>query len=138
MAAGAVYEIRNAQNYFGAPVLTGVYAGSPIAVPMPGASSGEIFNAFVVRTTSPGSGNLAPTVAITTPANNASFTAPATIAITASAADSDGTVTKVDFYQGATLLGTDTAAPYSFAWNNVTGAEVVTAPALSVALHTSE
>src|SRR6185503_17671505 len=64
-------------------------------------------------------GNNPPTVSITSPANGASFTAPANITINATASDSDGTVTKVDFYQGTTLLGTDTTSPYSFAWNNV-------------------
>jgi len=47
------------------------------------------------------------------------FIAPATIAIAATAADSDGTVAKVDFYQGTTLLGTSTTAPYSFTWTSV-------------------
>ena len=63
--------------------------------------------------------NLAPLVSITSPANNAVFTAPANITINASASDSDGTISKVEFYQGTTLLNTDTAAPFSFAWNNV-------------------
>jgi hypothetical protein len=63
--------------------------------------------------------NLAPAVSITGPANNAVFTAPASITINANASDSDGTISKVEFYQGATLLNTDTVAPYSFAWNNV-------------------
>ena len=47
------------------------------------------------------------------------LTAPATITLTASAADSDGTIAKVDFYAGSTLLGTATTAPYSVAWNDV-------------------
>lgn len=64
-------------------------------------------------------GNTPPTVSITAPANNASFTAPANITIQATAADADGSVTKVDFYNGATLLGTDASSPYSYAWNNV-------------------
>ena len=63
--------------------------------------------------------NTPPTVSITSPANGATFTAPANITINANASDSDGTVSKVDFYQGTTLLGTDTTSPYSFAWNNV-------------------
>src|SRR6476646_1841136 len=63
--------------------------------------------------------NTPPTVSITSPANGATFTAPANITINATASDSDGTVTKVDFYQGTTLLGTDTTSPYSFARNNV-------------------
>ncbi|QMU31022.1 DUF4082 domain-containing protein [Adhaeribacter radiodurans] len=64
--------------------------------------------------------NPAPTVAITSPANGATFTAPASITINANAADtSPGTVSKVDFYNGTTLLGTDVSSPYSFAWSNV-------------------
>jgi glucose/arabinose dehydrogenase len=64
-------------------------------------------------------GNTAPTVSITSPANNATFTSPASIVINASAADSDGSVTKVDFYNGAALLGTDATAPYSYTWTGV-------------------
>jgi hypothetical protein len=72
--------------------------------------------------------NLAPSVAITSPANGAgvgtSFT------ITATAADSDGTITSVAFYDGATLLGSDATSPYSFAWNGVPlGSHVLTAQA---------
>jgi chitinase/chitodextrinase len=64
-------------------------------------------------------GNVNPTTAISSPANNASFNAPATITINATATDSDGTISKVDFYNGTTLLGTDTSNPYSFSWTGV-------------------
>jgi GH18 family chitinase/chitodextrinase len=64
-------------------------------------------------------GNSAPTTSITSPANNASFAAPASITISASASDSDGTIAKVEFFQGSTRLGEDTSAPYSFTWSNV-------------------
>ncbi len=60
-----------------------------------------------------------PTVSITSPANNSSFTPLATITITADAADANGTVTKLDFYNGATLLATDVTSPYSYTWNSV-------------------
>jgi predicted phage tail protein len=63
--------------------------------------------------------NVAPTVSITTPVNNAAFVAPASITINANAADTDGTISKVDFYNGTTLLGTDTISPYSYGWTNV-------------------
>ena len=53
---------------------------------------------------------LAPAVSITSPANNASFIAPANITINATASDSDGTISKVEFFQGTTLLNTDTVA----------------------------
>ena len=63
--------------------------------------------------------NVAPAVSITAPANNASFTAPATISITATATDSDGTIANVQFYNGSTLLGSDGTSPYSISWTNV-------------------
>ncbi len=67
-----------------------------------------------------GSGtNVPPVVNITAPANNATFTAPANITLQAAASDTDGTVIRVDFYNGATLLGTDSTAPYSYVWNGV-------------------
>jgi hypothetical protein len=64
--------------------------------------------------------NQAPSVTLTAPANGSSFTAPANLTLTATATDSsDGTVAKVEFYNGTTLLNTDTTTPYSYAWNNV-------------------
>lgn len=62
--------------------------------------------------------NQPPTVSITSPSNGASFTAPANITINASANDSDGTINKVEFYRGTTLLGIDVSAPYSFNMSN--------------------
>ncbi len=41
-----------------------------------------------------------PAVALTQPASGTSFTAPATVNLTATASDSDGTVTKVEFFNG--------------------------------------
>lgn len=64
-------------------------------------------------------GNTAPTVSLTAPANNATYTAPANITIDAIASDSDGTISKVEFYNGASLLNTDTSAPYSYNWSSV-------------------
>ena len=63
--------------------------------------------------------NKVPTVSLTAPMNGATFGAPATISISANASDSDGTISRVDFYQGATLLGTRTAAPYTITWSGV-------------------
>jgi RHS repeat-associated protein len=61
----------------------------------------------------------APTVSLKSPANNAVFAPGATIPLTASAADADEIVTKVEFFSGGMLLGTQFLAPYSIAWNNV-------------------
>ena len=62
--------------------------------------------------------NVPPSVSITSPAAGATFTAPATITINAAAADSDGTVSKVEFFANGTLVGTDTAAPFNVVWTN--------------------
>jgi len=61
----------------------------------------------------------APAVTLTSPIANASYNAPANITLTAVASDTDGTISKVEFYNGTTLLGTKTSAPYSFSWQNV-------------------
>ncbi|MDB5274029.1 MAG: domain containing protein [Chitinophagaceae bacterium] len=63
--------------------------------------------------------NVNPTVSITSPLNNAKFTAPATVSIAATATDSDGSIAKVEFYNGTSLLGTATTSPYAFSWTNV-------------------
>jgi hypothetical protein len=60
-----------------------------------------------------------PAIAITSPATTATFTAPATINLAATATVSSGTITNVSFYNGTTLLGTDNTAPYSYSWSNV-------------------
>ena len=64
--------------------------------------------------------NTAPTVGITSPAENAAFTAPTTITITATASDADGSVKQVDFYAGQTLIGTAVRAPFRVSWNVTT------------------
>ncbi len=66
-----------------------------------------------------GSGNRAPTATLTAPANGSTFTAPATVSLTATASDPDGTIARMEFYNGTTLLNTDTTSPYSFTWSNV-------------------
>jgi len=63
--------------------------------------------------------NLPPTVSVTGPAAGATFTAPASITLTADAGDSDGTVSSVTFYAGVNQIGIDATAPYSVPWNNV-------------------
>ncbi len=91
-----------------------------------GDSTGGPLCAVQVRTVpAPGT---PPTVAITSPANNA--TVGVNFTIQATAAD-DGTITKVAFFDGTTQLGSDvTTPPYSYAWNGAPeGAHVLTAVA---------
>lgn len=62
--------------------------------------------------------NAPPSVALTAPANGAGFTAGSTITVSAQASDSDGSVSRVEFFRGSTSLGVDTSAPYSVSWSN--------------------
>ena len=59
------------------------------------------------------------TAALTSPANNARYNAPAAISLAATASTPTGSIVKVEFYQGATKLGEDTSAPYEFVWTDV-------------------
>ncbi|MFN4161898.1 MAG: glycosyl hydrolase family 18 protein [Stenotrophomonas sp.] len=66
-----------------------------------------------------GSGsNQPPSVSLTSPAAGASFTAGSSITVSANASDTDGSVSKVEFFRGGTSLGIDTSAPYSVTWAN--------------------
>ena len=64
--------------------------------------------------------NAIPTVNITSPSNNSSFSQGTAITISASANDLDGTIAKVEFFDGATKIGEDTSSPFSYVWNNAT------------------
>lgn len=60
------------------------------------------------------------TASLNSPANNATYTAPATISLAASATASPGQiVSKVEFYQGTTKLGEDSTSPYTLTWSSV-------------------
>ncbi len=61
--------------------------------------------------------NQSPTVSLTSPSNGASFRSPAKITLAANAADPDGSVARVEFFNGGTKLGQDTSAPYRYTWN---------------------
>lgn len=63
--------------------------------------------------------NALPAVALTAPANNATYVAPASVTVAATATDSDGTIARVEFLRNGTLLAADTAAPYTYAWTGV-------------------
>ena len=60
---------------------------------------------------------------ITSPANNLNYAVPASIQLIAAAADSDGTISQVQFYRNKTLLGTaakqGNTNSYLLNWDNV-------------------
>ncbi|MDJ1468827.1 Ig-like domain-containing protein, partial [Xanthocytophaga flava] len=74
--------------------------------------------------------NQAPVVAITSPSNNTSFTSGNAITITASATDSDGKVSKVEFFAGTSKIGESTTSPYTLNWTpSAAGTYAITAKA---------
>ncbi len=72
----------------------------------------------VISTGAAGGVNAPPSVSITSPVTNTTFAVGSTINIQASAGDSDGSVTKVEFFNGTTKLGEDTGSPYAYALTN--------------------
>lgn len=60
------------------------------------------------------------TVSLTAPTNGSVHQAGVNVTLSATATASKGyTLSKVEFYQGTTLIGGDTSAPYSIVWNSV-------------------
>ena len=100
-------------------VWSNVAAGSYALTAKATDNAGATTTSAAINITVNVSGNQPPTVSITTPANNSTFAAPANLTVKANATDSDGTIAKVEFFVGGTLIGTDTVAPYSASWSNV-------------------
>src|SRR5439155_9452796 len=63
--------------------------------------------------------NQPPTVSLTSPTAGATFTAPATIAMTATASDPENRLIKVDGYAASTLGGSSTTAPFAASFSSV-------------------
>ena len=60
-----------------------------------------------------------PSISITSPTNGSVFTAPATIPLAATASETGGSVANVEFFNGATALGTVSTAPYTTTAQNL-------------------
>ncbi len=63
--------------------------------------------------------NQPPIVSLSSPTKSNSFIAPATITIDATASDPDGSIIKVEFYQGNVKIGEKTSLPYTITWKEV-------------------
>jgi unsaturated rhamnogalacturonyl hydrolase len=71
-----------------------------------------------------------PSVRIVSPVESSSYHSGADIPVTVNASDIDGTVTRVDFYEGGVLLFSDDEPPWEFIWENAAeGSYVLTAVA---------
>jgi xyloglucan-specific exo-beta-1,4-glucanase len=72
----------------------------------------------------------APTVTVAISSSASSICSGKAVTLTSTVTVSNGTISKVDFYDGTTLLGTSTASPYTFSWTNATvGTHTVSAKA---------
>ena len=77
-----------------------------------------------------GFANLPPVVIISTLNNIVTYSSPAKIKMSATVDYRDGTIRKVEFFAGATLLKTDRKSPYNFSWKNISpGTYTLTAKA---------
>ena len=76
--------------------------------------------------------NMPPAVTLIAPAHGTIYAQPTNITITATASDSNGSVTNVEFFrEGNIKLGEDASSPYSFTWSNAPpGTYVITARAM--------
>jgi hypothetical protein len=82
--------------------------------------SGSALTAFYVDDmTLTANANPSPTVTLTSPADGSSYAAPAGISLAATVVANGHTITKVQFYNGTSLLNEDTTAPYSYNWTGV-------------------
>ena len=70
-----------------------------------------------LKITASTSTNGPPAVSLTAPVNGATFTAPATVSMAASASDPENRMLSVDFYAGTTLVSRDASSPYSASWS---------------------
>ena len=73
--------------------------------------------------------NVPPTCSLTSPLAGSSFIAPAVITVSASASDSDGSVTQVEFFVNNVSIGIDATAPYSVAYTSTPGTKAFKAVA---------
>ncbi|MDR1759324.1 MAG: hypothetical protein LBR60_02215, partial [Fibrobacter sp.] len=75
--------------------------------------------------------NKSPVTSIISPDNNKLFLPGETIEIAASASDPDGSIAKVEFYNGAAKLGEKTGTPYTFSWTTASdGVHAITVKAI--------
>jgi hypothetical protein len=128
------YDPGEGVPYFSNPDVT--YMGVPTGIPS--GQTNQSDNARVIRNTlaavaafrSP-SGNIPPTVTLTSPLHESEIIALESAPLAATVTDSDGTISEVRFYRlksdadydfsnfGSTLLATDTGSPYSHTESSV-------------------
>ncbi len=137
MASAATTGKNNVDNveqvYVAAPSQAGTYT---VTVSLDGTltTANQTYSLILTGGTSVES-NPPPTIALTSPSTGDVFLPNAPVSLTATATDlalggGPGTVSKVEFFNGSTLLGVDTTAPYSLSWTpSSSGTYTITAQA---------
>jgi calcineurin-like phosphoesterase family protein/Big-like domain-containing protein/purple acid phosphatase-like protein/lectin family protein/Calx-beta domain-containing protein len=115
-----VYVALNGQPLFGG-IVTNASSGSGTIGLYCWNNAGVTFDNVEVIPAPP---NNPPTIALTTPAPDASFLPPVDITLSANAADADG-IRQVEFFAGQELLGISHQPPYLLVWSNVPPGEYV-------------
>jgi len=139
LSPGDQYVIQDAQNFYGPPVVSGTYSGSPVAIPMTGltkaapigfatpAHTAPQFGTFIVLPVGASSGapprssdTTPPSVSILSPLSGASVSG--SLTVSTSASDNVG-VAGVQFLLDGSDLGSQiTTAPYSIVWDTTKAA----------------
>lgn len=125
-----VYLTLSSQVVYG-DIVTVAYT-KPSTNPLQTSEGGEAasFTAQAVTNNRTAPVNSPPAISISSPTKSTAFIAPATVTIEATASDSDGSVAKVEFYNGTAKLGELTSAPWSYTWKEVSeGTYSITATA---------
>jgi hypothetical protein len=97
----------------------GTYFFAVTAYTASGVESGFSTELTYTAVVTPPPPTLPPSVVLTAPASGTSYTAPATVNLSANVTTNGHTITQVQFFNGSTLLGADTVPPYVLAWSGV-------------------
>ena len=90
----------------------------------------DIYQKLLENEVSSKPANQNPVISITSPTNNEQFENNTNISIEVSATDTDGSIEKVEFYEGNNKIGESSSEPFTFIWQNVsTGQYDITARA---------
>jgi uncharacterized protein (TIGR03118 family) len=113
MVADVQFWLDNPSENFGWLLTSRAESSSRSVRGFASRESGADAGTLVVNYTTPPPPNSAPTISINSPANGATFVSPADVTIEAVAMDPDGTVAKVEFFDGENSLGSVAAAPFN-------------------------
>jgi hypothetical protein len=104
-----------------------VYIGLAVTSKTTSALNNSVFDSVAITIQTP---NHTPQVSVSSPASGTSVSPGSTVTFNATATDLDGTITQVEYFNGSTLIGTNTTTPYAVSWIPATpGTYTITARA---------